>query len=412
MSGESLISQMSSAIATLLPDGIEMDLKRKIKGYHVPQVTDREMKISVDQLRARLGADKVLEWHSDYDLLRFLKARRLNVDETVTMYEQMLAYRRKYEVDSPDFLETFEPLEVFTQCYPNGIVGRDKQGHPVVYDFPGNLDVKGFAMSMSDEEFAQQIMWNLENLLRMMDQMSEVYGQLVDKWTVVIDVNNLGWEHLSAAQLTRGRKVQQLFDVCYPERMYKLLFVNISRYFDIGFKLFRPLLPEATKEKVVLIVKKEELLRYIDADQLPVCYGGTKVDSNGDPECKEWIRYGAKVPSELYKSSILSQLSTDWASFSLQPGKSYELEIDASSGQVLTFYTDCGDLNFGISCMSDGGKSFTWIKEKSKVSSDLQLVQDSIELEKSGSYTLAFDNKLSWCQKKTVRFHYSIMDAK
>ena len=58
MSGESLISQMSSAIATLLPDGIEMDLKRKIKGYHVPQVTDREMKISVDQLRARLGADK------------------------------------------------------------------------------------------------------------------------------------------------------------------------------------------------------------------------------------------------------------------------------------------------------------------------------------------------------------------
>ena len=56
--------------------------------------------------------------------------------------------------------------------------------------------VKGFAMSMSDDEFCTQMMFNLEQLLRVMDQMSEVYGCMVHKWTVVVDVRNLGWEHL------------------------------------------------------------------------------------------------------------------------------------------------------------------------------------------------------------------------
>ena len=52
-----------------------------------------------------------------------------------------------------------------------------------------------------------------------------------------------------------------------------------------------------------------------------------------------------------------------------------------------------------------------WMQEKKKAASDLQLIQDSIELVESATYTLDFDNKMSWCQNKTVRFHYSILDA-
>ena len=58
--------------------------------------------------------------------------------------------------------------------------------------------------------------------------------------------------------------------------MHKLLFVNISRYFDLGFRLFKPFIPEATRDKIVMIVKLEDLFEYISQDELPVVYGGTR----------------------------------------------------------------------------------------------------------------------------------------
>ena len=94
MPSEAYVAQMSSAVSTLLPKGIPLDLNHQIKNTFVPDITDRDLKVTIGQLRARLGSDKVLSFHSDYDLSRFLRARKMDVDETVIMYEQMLAYRR------------------------------------------------------------------------------------------------------------------------------------------------------------------------------------------------------------------------------------------------------------------------------------------------------------------------------
>ena len=79
----------------------------------------------------------------------------------------------------------------------------------------------------------------------------------------------------SKSQMTRNAKIQRLFDIGYPERVHKLIVVNLSPLFDIGYKLFRPFIPEATREKIVVTKNTGELLNYVDADQLPVVYGGT-----------------------------------------------------------------------------------------------------------------------------------------
>lgn len=36
---------------------------------------------------------------------------------------------------------------------------------------------------------------------------------------------------------------------------------------------------------------KEDLLEAIDADVLPVIYGGTRTDEDGDPRCRNLVRY-------------------------------------------------------------------------------------------------------------------------
>ena len=54
--------------------------------------------------------------------------------------------------------------------------------------------------------------------------------------------------------------------------------------------MVRPLLSQVTLDKIKVFGTDREqwteaLLQDIDADQLPVHYGGTMTDPNGDPKC-------------------------------------------------------------------------------------------------------------------------------
>jgi hypothetical protein len=59
--------------------------------------------------------------------------------------------------------------------------------------------------------------------------------------------------------------------------------------------MVKPFLHQVTLDKIsVYGFDKNEwsaaLLKEIDADQLPVYYGGTMVDENGDPKCSSKVR--------------------------------------------------------------------------------------------------------------------------
>ena len=52
----------------------------------------------------------------------------------------------------------------------------------------------------------------------------------------------------------------------------------------------RPFINEGTANNIKIYGHtseewKKELLKYIDADQLPACYGGTLTDPDGNPNC-------------------------------------------------------------------------------------------------------------------------------
>lgn len=71
----------------------------------------------------------------------------------------------------------------------------------------------------------------------------------------------------------------------------------------IGYKAFtfvynmfmKPFMHKGTVDKIrIFDCNKDEwsraLLEEIDSDQLPVYYGGTLTDSNGDPKCPKLVR--------------------------------------------------------------------------------------------------------------------------
>ena len=66
--------------------------------------------------------------------------------------------------------------------------------------------------------------------------------------------------------------------------------ITAPRVFTIAWNLLKPFLHERTKNKVSIYGSdsaawKAAILQDVDADQLPVFYGGTMTDPDGNPQC-------------------------------------------------------------------------------------------------------------------------------
>ena len=77
-------------------------------------------------------------------------------------------------------------------------------------------------------------------------------------------------------------------------KFIKYYFLNIyiiaPKLFSIAFAIVRPFFHKRSANNFKIYGHdseewKKELLEYIDADQLPACYGGTMTDPDGNPNC-------------------------------------------------------------------------------------------------------------------------------
>ncbi|VDN44674.1 unnamed protein product, partial [Dibothriocephalus latus] len=102
------------------------------------------------------------------------------------------------------------------------------------------------------------------------------------------------------------------------------------------------------------------MLKLIDADNLPMFYGGTMTDLNGDPKCSSRICWGGTVPESCYlpqpaRQADGSPLEADLDdSYVLVPigrgGKEYLFVGEARPGDLLCweFFTESNDIAFSL----------------------------------------------------------------
>jgi len=86
-------------------------------------------------------------------------------------------------------------------------------------------------------------------------------------------------------------KIVQCYEANYPENMHQLFVVNAPDFFAMIFAVVKPFLSEKTAQKIHVFkcneapLMKKAILEHVDASQLPLHYGGTMVDPDGNPHC-------------------------------------------------------------------------------------------------------------------------------
>ncbi|KAG9001492.1 Non-classical phosphatidylinositol transfer protein (PITP) [Tulasnella sp. JGI-2019a] len=201
-------------------------------------------------------------------LVKFLRARNLDVDAAQTMFIKTLRWRHDFKT-SDTVTEPF-PDEVFGKTL--FVFGKDKGGRPVSYNVYGRKDNSAAIFSDLDR-FLRWRVGRMEEALRELDFLT------VDSITQVFDYDGLTMASRDTNAKKAATTATKLFQDYYPETLAKKFFINVPAYMAWIFWAAKPFISAATFAKFQMVGKGPEvvgkaMLTHIDRAELPKQYGG------------------------------------------------------------------------------------------------------------------------------------------
>jgi len=207
-------------------------------------------------------------------------------------------------------------------------------------------------------------------------------------------------------------------------------FGSAPRIFNLAFAIIRPFLNEATANKIRIVGGSgasqwaKTLLEEIDAEHLPVHYGGSMTDPDGNPNCitkvepdgastphsdflTEFhfvfqVNLGGLVPESYYFKKREGIDNKDKKSLVVSYGAREKLEVDVKvpgSSIRWEFYSEEGDIAFSVYQRCKGVK--IPVVPKDRVDSHIAAEEGEIRVD-PGQYVVEFDNSYSYLRSKTI----------
>lgn len=350
-------------------------------------------------------ADVKSSSETDSFLLRWLRARDFDVAKAERMYRRNLEWRKENAVD--DILKSYEFPQLVKENFPGGAVHPCKDGRPM-WIIPGGIDLKAFVTTLTPAVMQYHVIYMLEYIESLTRLSRGPEGEELETHYLVLDIDKFRLRQLYNWQAVKClTDTLQIMEDHFPECLQKCLVINAPSFFPMLWKMVRPFLTQRTADKVEVFGKegwKETLLRIVDADCLPVRYGGNMMGPGNDPRCQHKINYGGRF--EEGAESAASVFGEDGAvQRNIGPRDRWELPVDVvRAGAWLSwrFQTAAGDLAFGLTMRESPERTLLPLR---RIESCCYVPHEgSWHCNEPGTYVLQFDNSYSWLSGKTLAY--------
>ncbi|KAF7120624.1 hypothetical protein RHSIM_Rhsim13G0045400 [Rhododendron simsii] len=254
----------------------------RFSAISVGDVRDEKEEEAVNAFRqVVIERDLLPDHHDDYHtMLRFLKARKFDLDKAVHMWEDMLNWRKEHGVDSilQDFV--YNEHEEVQRYYPHGYHGVDKGGRPVYIERLGKVEPSKLMRVTTVDRFLKYHIQGFEKTFtEKFPACSIAAKRHIDSTTTIIDVHGVNWMTFSKLAHDLVMRMQKIDGDNYPETLNQMYIVNAGSGFKLVWNTARSFLDPRTTAKIHVLGSKfqNRLLEVIDSSQLPDFLGGTCV---------------------------------------------------------------------------------------------------------------------------------------
>jgi metal transporter CNNM len=325
---------------------------------------------------------------TDFYLARWLIARQWNLENATKMFLESMNWRKENNID--DIRKTFpteyaKDLEPFQKFYSGGIF-TTIDGWPMFVERAGLMDPLSILRNTSPDFVLKLNIWRAEVMEKMRRKREKETGMSTGVLTI-IDMQGVGWNHMSSPVMDSFKENATLSANNYPEALRRFLVINAPSFFTMIWNSVSGWLDKRTRDKTSVYGSDylKHLLEVVSIDELSSSFGG-----NGPA----LLPGGVYQPYEQHSDSITVDIPA---------GKLYQKDIDIQNTGKLewNFKSQHKDIGFAVYKIVGKEKKelFPWTKLVSNTGTM------SVE---PGRYAIVWDNHFSWTKKKTIHYHIAI----